>query len=423
MLWGSVEKLLVKGPCKIEGSIRVAGAKNAALPIILASILSSGNVVLRNIPQLRDTTTVFEILGRLGSKIIITEDGSISINTNGISNFSADYDIVKTMRASILTLGPLLARYGKAHVSLPGGCAIGSRPVDLHLFGMEKLGAKITLHDGYIEAEAPGRLQGATINLEKVSVGATENILMAAVLAEGQTIINGAATEPEVSDLAYFLISMGAKISGIGTSTIIVDGVDEMMGSEYEIIPDRIEAGTYLIAAAMTRGYIELKNTPTRYLELVVEKLQEAGADIVCTPDTITLDMHGNQPECVSVITEAYPEFPTDLQAQWLALSAVSRGECTVTETIFENRFMHLHELNRFGANITLSGNCAHVVGNKHLASAQVMATDLRASASLVLAGLVANGITLIDRIYHIDRGYAYIEENFNKLGANIERV
>lgn len=423
MLWGSVEKLLVKGPCKIEGSIRVAGAKNAALPIILASILSSGNVVLRNIPQLRDTTTVFEILGRLGSKIIITEDGSISINTNGISNFSADYDIVKTMRASILTLGPLLARYGKAHVSLPGGCAIGSRPVDLHLFGMEKLGAKITLHDGYIEAEAPGRLQGAIINLEKVSVGATENILMAAVLAEGQTIINGAATEPEVSDLAYFLISMGAKISGVGTSTIIVDGVDEMMGSEYEIIPDRIEAGTYLIAAAMTRGYIELKNTPTRYLELVVEKLQEAGADIVCTPDTITLDMHGKQPECVSVITEAYPDFPTDLQAQWLALSAVSRGECTVTETIFENRFMHLHELNRFGANITLSGNCAHVVGNKHLASAQVMATDLRASASLVLAGLVADGSTLIDRIYHIDRGYAYIEENFNKLGANIERV
>lgn len=418
-----MEKLLVKGPCKIEGTIRVAGAKNAALPIILASILSSGEVILRNIPQLRDTTTVFEILGRLGAKIIIAEDASIIINTNSISNFSADYDIVRTMRASILTLGPLLARYGKAHVSLPGGCAIGSRPVDLHLFGMEKLGAKITLHDGYIEAEVPGRLQGAIINLEKISVGATENILMAAVLAEGQTIINGAATEPEVSDLAYFLISMGAKISGIGTSTLVIDGVDELAGTEYEIIPDRIEAGTYLIAAAMTRGYIALENTPTSCLELVVKKLKDAGADIVCTTDTITLDMHDKQPECVSIITEAYPEFPTDLQAQWLALSAVSRGECTVTETIFENRFMHLHELNRFGANIVLSGNCAHVIGNKHLTSAQVMATDLRASASLVLAGLVANGSTLIDRIYHIDRGYTYIEENFNKLGAKIERV
>ena len=418
-----MEKLLVKGPCRLEGCINISGAKNASLPILLATILSSGEITLHNVPSLRDTTTILEILGRLGARIIISDDNAVVIETNSISEFTADYDLVKTMRASVLVLGPLLARHGKASVSLPGGCAIGSRPVDLHLYGLEKLGAKIVLHDGYIEASVDGRLVGANIEMEKVSVGATENILMAAVLAEGQTIINGAASEPEVSDLANFLVTMGAKINGIGTSRLVVDGVKELDGCNYSVIPDRIEAGTYLIAAAMTRGYIELNNAPTKHLSFVLDKLRNAGADIDHKDDFIKLDMHNKQPDCVSVETSAYPHFPTDLQAQWLALSTVSRGECTVTETVFENRFMHLHELNRLGANISLSGNTAYVTGDKDLSAAPIMATDLRASASLVLAGLVAEGDTLIDRIYHIDRGYTYIEEKLHSLGAKIIRV
>ena len=417
-----MEKLIVQGPAKLEGEITVSGAKNAALPIIFASILSSGEITLRNIPKLRDTSTAFKILGRLGTSILFTDNDSILLNSNPISNYTADYELVKTMRASILVLGPLLARYGRAIVSLPGGCAIGSRPVDLHLNGLKKLGANITLHDGYIDAKVSGRLRGTTINMEKVSVGATENILMAAVLAEGQTIINGAASEPEVVDLANFLVAMGAKISGIGTATLVIDGVNELDGCDYTVMSDRIEAGTYMIAAAMTRGHVVLKQAPVNSLSFVIDNLRIAGAKIICMNDNIAIDMCGQKPQCVSVKTDIYPLFPTDLQAQWLALSAVSEGECTITESIFENRFMHVHELNRLGAIISLSGNTAHVVGKDELSSAQVMATDLRASASLVLAGLVAKGATVIDRIYHIDRGYTYLEEKLCALGAKVVR-
>jgi UDP-N-acetylglucosamine 1-carboxyvinyltransferase len=417
-----VEKLIVQGPAKLEGEITVSGAKNAALPIIFASILSSGEITLRNIPKLRDTSTAFKILGRLGTSILFTDSDSILLNSNPISNYTADYELVKTMRASILVLGPLLARYGRATVSLPGGCAIGSRPVDLHLHGLKQLGANITLHDGYIDAKVSGRLRGTTINMEKVSVGATENILMAAVLAEGQTIINGASSEPEVVDLANFLVAMGAKISGIGTATLVIDGVNELDGCDYTVMSDRIEAGTYMIAAAMTRGHVVLKQAPVNSLSFVIDNLRIAGAKIICMNDNIAIDMCGQKPQCVSVKTDIYPLFPTDLQAQWLALSAVSEGECTITESIFENRFMHVHELNRLGAIISLSGNTAHVVGKDELSSAQVMATDLRASASLVLAGLVAKGDTVIDRIYHIDRGYNYLEEKLCALGAKVVR-
>ena len=418
-----MNKLVVGGAAVLEGSVDIAGAKNSALPILLATVLSSGKVTLRNVPILRDTTTVLELLNKLGAEITVSEDSSLEIDTSKIENFRADYDLVKTMRASILVLGPLLAKYGSAYVSLPGGCAIGSRPVDLHLFGLERLGADITLSEGYVNAAVDGRLTGNSVNFDVVSVGATENIMMAATLAEGITVIDGAATEPEVSDLANFLVAMGAKISGIGSSRLVIEGVKSLHGCDYSVIPDRIEAGTYLIAAAMTRGSVTVNNVNPAHLDIVLDMLKNIGAVINCTSDSITLDMQGRRPKAKSISTGPYPYFPTDLQAQWLALSTVSSGKCLIEENIFENRFMHVHEMKRMGADIRLQGNSAEVFGKDSLSGAKVMATDLRASASLVLAALVADGETTIDRIYHIDRGYTYLEEKFMSLGATIKRI
>ena len=418
-----MDKLLISGPCRLEGEIRISGSKNSALPILAASLLSDEAVKIRNIPHLHDITTMIELLRCLGVEVLIDEKLGVEIHANSICEFTAPYELVKTMRASILVLGPLLAHFGKARVSFPGGCAIGSRPIDLHLQGLEALGASIIVENGYIEARCDDRLKGAHIFMDKVTVGGTENVLMAATLAEGQTIIENAAREPEVCDLAHCLNAMGAKVSGVGTDRLVVDGVDALHGCEYEVMPDRIEAGTFLVAAAATRGKVRLKGISADALDAVIAKLEEAGAQIVAEGDTISLDMQGERPKAVNIRTAPYPAFPTDMQAQFTAMNAVAEGVGTVVETIFENRLIQTHEMNRMGAKITIEGNTAIVDGTELLTGAPVMASDLRASASLVVAGLCAQGDTLVDRIYHIDRGYECIEEKMRLLGASIRRI
>ena len=418
-----MDKLIITGGKPLSGEIYISGSKNSALPILAATLLCEEPIVLGNLPHLHDITTMIELLGCMGVNVIVDEKMRVEVDASQVQGFTAPYELVKTMRASILVLGPMLGRFGQAQVSFPGGCAIGSRPVDLHLRGMEALGATIEVEGGYINASCNGRLKGAKIFLETVTVGGTENILMAAVLAEGQTVIQNAALEPEIVDLANCLIAMGADISGHGTDTIVINGVEKLHGCSYDVMADRIETGTYLVAAAATGGRIKLKNTQADSLEAVLAKLREAGADIVVEKNTITLDMHGQRPKAVSVRTAPYPAFPTDMQAQITAMNAVADGVGTITETIFENRLIQAHEMNRMGAKIAINGNHAVVTGVERLKGAPVMATDLRASASLVIAGLVADGQTVIDRIYHIDRGYECIEEKMMQLGANIRRV
>ncbi len=419
-----MDKLIITGGTKLSGELRISGAKNAALPILAATLLSEVPVSVGNVPHLHDITTTMELLGRMGVHLLVDEKMNIEVDSSTINSYDAPYELVKTMRASILVLGPLLARFGEAHVSLPGGCAIGTRPVDIHLNGLMKMGADITVENGYIHAKV-GRLQGCRLVLEQVTVTGTENLLMAATLAKGTTIIENAAKEPEVTDLAHFLNKMGAKISGIGTDVLVIEGV-EKLGQEsihYNILPDRIETGTYLVAAAITGGKVKLKNTCPDILDAVLDKLIEAGADISTGEDWIALDMHGKKPKAVSLRTAPYPAFPTDMQAQFIALNAIADGVGIITETIFENRFMHVQELQRMGADIKLESNTAICTGVNRLTGAPVMATDLRASASLVIAALVAEGNTLVDRIYHIDRGYDHIEEKLTQLGATIRRV
>lgn len=418
-----MDKLIIQGNIPLKGEIRISGAKNAALPILAATLLTKTPVRICNIPHLQDVTTIMSLLGQLGAKITLDEKSTIIVDSSDINSFHAPYDLVRTMRASVLVLGPLLGRFGQANVSLPGGCAIGTRPVDQHLKGMAAMGADISVENGYIYACSKKRLEGADIVMDIVTVTGTENIMMAAVLAKGRTVIHNAAHEPEVEDLANFLNTIGAKISGAGTSTIIIDGVDELTGGTYNVLPDRIETGTYLAAAAITRGKIKLKNTRPDILTSVLLTLKETGAEIETGPDWISLDMQGNRPRAVNVSTAPYPAFPTDMQAQLMALNTISEGTGIITETIFENRFMHVQELQRMGAQVTLKGNTAICTGISNLQGAQTMATDLRASASLVLAGLAAHGETIVDRIYHIDRGYECIEEKLSQLGAKIQRI
>ena len=416
-----MDKLLIKGGHPLKGEIYISGAKNAALPILTATLLANTPSHITNIPNLHDITTMIKLLGHLG--VDFSEDkAGLKIDPNQICTFSASYEMVKTMRASILVLGPLLARFGQAHVSLPGGCAIGARPVNLHIQGLTAMGAEIHVEGGYITAKAE-RLQGTTLYLDLTTVTGTENLMMAATLAEGTTIIENAAREPEVVDLANYLNSMGARIEGAGTGTIQIEGVDSLTGTHYRVLPDRIETGTYLVAAAMTGGQIKVKNTDASLLDAVLLKLLEAGATITRGDDWIELDMQGRKPRAVDIHTAPYPAFPTDMQAQLTAMNAIAEGVGMLTETIFENRFMHVLELQRMGANIRLEGNTAIVTGVNHLQAAPVMATDLRASASLVLAALAAKGETLIERIYHLDRGYEHIEAKLSQLGAKIERV
>lgn len=419
-----MDKLIISGGHRLDGEIRISGAKNAALPILAATLLASAPVTVCNLPHLHDITTMIELFGRMGIEPVIDEKLSVEIDPRTIKTLIAPYDLVKTMRASILVLGPMVAHFGKAEVALPGGCAIGSRPVDLHIRGLEALGAVITVEDGYIKAKAPeGGLRGGNFFFDIVSVTGTENILMAATLAKGRTTLENAAREPEIIDLANCLIAMGAKIQGAGTDTIIIDGVEKLGGARYHVMPDRIETGTYLVAAAVTGGRVKLKDTDPTILEAVLSKLQEAGAEITTGDDWIELNMHGKRPKAVSVRTAPYPAFPTDMQAQFIALNALAEGTGTVIETIFENRFMHALEMQRMGAKIQIEGNTAIVTGIPMLKAAPVMATDLRASASLVIAALMTEGDTLIDRIYHIDRGYECIEEKMQLLGAKIRRV
>jgi UDP-N-acetylglucosamine 1-carboxyvinyltransferase len=417
-----MEKLIIKGGIPLNGEIRISGAKNAALPILAASLLSGHPVQISNIPHLQDVTTIVSLLGQMGVKITLDERSNIEVEAAKLASYSAPYDLVRTMRASVLVLGPLLSRFGEAEVSLPGGCAIGTRPVDQHLRGLQAMGADISIEDGYIKAKAK-RLHGASIVMEMVTVTGTENIMMAAVLAKGQTVIHNAAREPEVEDLANFLNALGAKITGAGTSTIVIDGIDELGGGRYHVLPDRIETGTYLAAACITQGKIKVKNTRPDLLDAVLLKFEETGAIIDTGPDWISLDMQGKRPRAVNISTAPYPAFPTDMQAQMMAVNTVAEGTGIITETVFENRFMHAQELQRMGADISLKGNTAICNGTDQLHGAPVMATDLRASASLVLAGLAASGETRIDRIYHIDRGYECIEEKFAQLGARIHRV
>ncbi len=418
-----MEKLMIKGGYPLCGETRISGAKNAALPILAATILADQPVKLANIPHLHDVTTMIELIGRMGAEITIDEKMCVEINAATIHDFFAPYELVRTMRASILVLGPLVARHRQAHVSLPGGCAIGTRPVDQHLRGLQALGAEVKVENGYITASVKNRLRGNTIIFDMVTVTGTENIMMAAVLAEGTTILENAAREPEVVDLANFLNELGANISGAGTSVITIEGVERLHGGNYTVLPDRIEAGTYLIAAACTRGKVRLHGIIPGLLDAVLVKLQEAGAHIETGANWISLDMQGKRPKAVSATTAPYPGFPTDMQAQLMALNIGAEGTGVVTETVFENRFMHVQEMCRMGANIQLHGNTAVIMGTEALTAAPIMATDLRASASLVLAGLIAKGDTLIDRIYHIDRGYECIEEKFAQLGAKIKRI
>jgi UDP-N-acetylglucosamine 1-carboxyvinyltransferase len=415
-------KLLINGGTPLNGSIKTSGSKNATLPIFFASILADGPLKLANTPQLSDVSTTLRLLMDMGSNFVLEEDSSISIDSSNLTNLTAKYELVKTMRASILTLGPMLAKYKKAKISLPGGCAIGTRPVNLHLSALEQMGAKIEVKNGYIYAST-NELIGAQINFDMISVTATENIIMAATLAKGTTTINNAAQEPEVTDLIKCLNKMGAKISGENTSTIVIQGVDYLSGIDYSICPDRIEAGTYLVAAAITGGKITVNNIKSDSMRAVIGKLIETGADIQTNLNSIKLDMKGKRPQPVDIRTSAYPNFPTDMQAQFMALNAIANGSSTITETIFENRFMHVPELSRMGADLKLQGNTVVCKGVKLLTGANLMATDLRASASLVLAGLAAHGSTTIERVYHLDRGYEMIEEKFKMLGADIERV
>ena len=418
-----MDKLVIRGGRPLRGELRISGAKNAALPILAATLLSKELVTIRNLPHLHDVTTMIELLGCMGVGLTVDEKLSVEVDASTISEFSAPYALVKTMRASILVLGPMVAHFGRAHVSFPGGCAIGSRPVDIHLKGLEAMGATITVDGGYINASVEGRLQGAHIVMETVTVGGTENLMMAAALADGQTILENAAREPEVVDLAHCLIAMGAKISGHGTSTVVIDGVAALHGCTYDVMPDRIEAGTYLVAAAATGGKLRLRNTCPADLEMVLQKLEEAGAKIATDGDVIDLDMEGRRPKAVSIKTAPYPGFPTDMQAQFTAMNAIAVGTSAMNETVFENRLIQTHEMNRMGANIVIEGNTAIITGQEKLQGAPVMASDLRASASLVIAGLVAEGETRIDRIYHIDRGYECIEEKLQSLGADIRRL
>ncbi|WP_457913635.1 UDP-N-acetylglucosamine 1-carboxyvinyltransferase [Candidatus Gillettellia adelgis] len=416
-----MDKFLVQGRTRLSGEVSISGAKNAALPILFSALLAEEPVELHNIPKLKDIDTTIKLLRHLGTKI--KNNGSIHIDTSGINKFCASYDLVKTMRASIWSLGPLVARFGRGQVSLPGGCAIGARPVDLHISGLEQLGATIKLEEGYVKASVVGRLRGARIVMNKVSVGATVTIMSAATLAIGTTIIENAAREPEIVDTANFLNMLGAKISNSGNSTITIQGVKRLGGGVYRVLADRIETGTFLIAAAVSRGKVLCRNTCPDALHSVLSKLHEAGADIDLGKDWISLNMHGQRPTAVTVFTEPYPGFPTDMQAQFSLLNLVAKGTSIITETIFENRFMHIPELIRMGAQANIQNNTVICHGVEHLCGAQVMATDLRASASLVVAGCIADGTTIVDRIYHIDRGYEHIEDKLCALGANIKRM
>jgi UDP-N-acetylglucosamine 1-carboxyvinyltransferase len=417
-----MDKLIIRGGNPLSGDVRIAGAKNAALPILAATLLANGPMRVGNVPHLHDITTTMELLGGMGATLVVDEKMAIEVDSNTITRFNAPYELVKTMRASILVLGPMLSRFGQADVSLPGGCAIGSRPVNLHIDGLRAMGAEIEVENGYIRSRCK-RLHGARIVMDLVTVTGTENLMMAATLAKGTTQIENAAREPEVVDLADCLNSMGAKITGAGTTTITIEGVNELKGTDYQVLPDRIETGTFLVAAAITRGNIRVRDTRPELVDSVLQKLREAGAKIAVGDDWISLDMQGKRPKAVDIYTAPYPAFPTDMQAQFTALNTVASGVGVVTETIFENRFMHVHELQRMGAKIKLEGNTAICTGSKKLTGAPVMATDLRASASLVLAGLVAEGETLVDRIYHIDRGYQNIEEKLAGLGGEIRRL
>jgi UDP-N-acetylglucosamine 1-carboxyvinyltransferase len=416
-----MEKLLIRGGNKLSGKINCSGAKNAALPMIAATILSDEDITLKNLPYLQDITTMFELLGSMGANITLDESMNFIISSTGIHDTEARYELVKTMRASILVLGPLVAKFGKAKIALPGGCAIGSRPVNFHLDALEQLGASINLENGYIEATA-GRLKGANIKFEGVTVTGTENIMMAATLAEGQTRLTNVAMEPEIEDLADLLNAMGADITGAGTNEIIINGVERLNGTSYDIPADRIEAGTYLVAAAVTQGDVEITGISADRLTSVINRLRDTGAKIKTSEDSISLEMD-NRPIPVDITTAPFPGFPTDMQAQFSVLNAISEGRSIINETVFENRFMHVQELNRMGCDILVSGNTANITGVNELSGAPVMATDLRASASLILAGLCAEGETVVDRIYHIDRGYERIEEKLNYLGANITRL
>ena len=419
-----MDKLMITGGNRLDGEIRISGAKNSALPILAATLLADDAVTIANLPHLHDITTMIELFGRMGVQPVVGDKLNIEINPTSITTLVAPYELVKTMRASILVLGPMVAHFGYAEVALPGGCAIGSRPGDLHIRGLEAMGAEITVDGGYIKARAPeGGLRGAHYSFDTISVTGTENIMMAATLAKGQTVISNAAREPEVVDLAECLIAMGAQIQGHGTDTITIEGVKRLHGARYSVMPDRIETGTFLVAGAVTRGRVRMKDTDPSTLEAVLLKLEEAGAHIDTGKNWVSLDMKGNRPKAVNLRTAPYPAFPTDMQAQFMAMNAVAEGTGTVIETVFENRFMHVQEMRRMGAQIQVEGNTAIVTGVDRLKGAPVMATDLRASASLVIAGLWADGDTLVDRIYHIDRGYECIEEKLQMLGASIRRV
>ena len=417
-----MEKLLVSGGQPLNGKVRASGSKNAVLPILAASLLADTPMTIGNVPHLLDVTTTMGLLGEMGVSLTVDERMNIESDASTIKHFIAPYDLVKTMRASILVLGPLVARFGEAQVSLPGGCAIGTRPVDLHIEGLRALGANIEVEGGYIKATA-SRLKGARIVLDCVTVTGTENLMMAAVLAEGTTIIENAAREPEVSDLANCLITMGANIEGVGTDCLTINGVIRLGGCNYSVLPDRIETGTFLVAGAISRGCVKVTHTAPRTLDSVLQKLEDCGAYVDTGEDWVQVDMKGNRPKSVNVRTSPYPAFPTDMQAQFTALNAVAEGSATIVETVFENRFMHVQELQRMGAKISVEGNTAIVTGIDNLTAAPVMATDLRASASLILAGIAAEGDTIVDRIYHIDRGYECIEEKLTQLGANIQRL
>ena len=417
-----MEKLLIKGGNSLSGSINCSGAKNAALPMIAATILCDDKVILKNLPYLQDITTMFELLGSMGSEILLDEDMNFTISSHNLFDYEARYELVKTMRASILVLGPLLAKYGEARIALPGGCAIGSRPVNFHLDALKQLGAKIELKNGYIEAKAK-RLVGAEIIFDGVTVTGTENIIMAASLAKGKTVLSNVAKEPEIIDLANMLNTMGAKIYGAGSDEIVIEGVDNLNGTEFKIPADRIEAGTYLVAATVTNGDITIEGIDPKRLMIVIDKLRQSGADLELSEDSISISMKKNRPNPVDIYTAPFPEFPTDMQAQFSVINAISNGNAKIYETVFENRFMHILELNRMGCDINVKGNCATIEGVSSIYGAEVMATDLRASACLILAGLCADGDTIVDRIYHIDRGYERIEEKLNYLGANIIRL
>ncbi len=417
-----MDKLIIKGGEPLSGTVQISGAKNAALPILAGTLLTAEPVTVRNVPHLKDVTTTISLLQIMGVQVSVDHHLNVEVDASNVANREAPYELVRTMRASILVLGPLVARFGEADVSLPGGCAIGARPVNLHVAGLQSMGANVVVENGFIKARSD-RLKGAHIVFDTITVTGTENLLMAAVLADGETVLENAAREPEVADLANFLVELGAKIDGAGSSTITIQGVDKLHGGSYAVLPDRIEAGTYLVAAAMTGAKIRLANVAPETLEAVLIKLGEAGATITTGDDWIELDMQGRRPRSVDIRTAPYPAFPTDMQAQFCALNAIADGVATITETVFENRFQHVLELQRMGADIQLEGNTAIIKGVDRLTAAPVMATDLRASAGLVLAGLAAEGDTHVDRIYHVDRGYERIEEKFGRIGANIRRV